>query len=267
MSSLDEAQVQALRLIRRQFPPGSTILDIGFGRGKFLGSLLDLGYRTIGTEISQGRVSEVEDKLKRKGGSPHLYMVENLALVPELPDCTTCFQVLEHLKDPAAFLHSFPPGPAYFSVPNKKRWWVQITRGRYEFWDCPPNHLHRFDANSLKRVLESGGYTDIRIVGLSIVHREILQPIYSLLVHANSYSCGIRSEDSVLKPFLGAAQLLVWPFTTFLAALLNKFGYQATNLLGYGIKEGGGVEVGEGIGIGQRPEGGGKDKDLSNLSE
>lgn len=235
MSQLDGAQVRALRLIRSQFPPGSMILDVGFGRGEFLEHLLRTGYEVVGTEVSREGVPGAWDRLAGKG-SVRLYMTEDPGSVLERPDCTTCFQVLEHLEDPVSFLRSLPLGPALFSVPNKERWWVQLTRGRYESWDRPPNHLHRFDADSLRTLLLSGGYTNVSVLPLPVGYREVLQPIYSLFTCADSYSYGIRNRSSKLKALLTGAQYGVFPLTVLLALLLTRLNYQATNLLAYGVK-------------------------------
>ena len=161
---LEEPKVQALAKIKDSLPKGSTVLDVGFGRGEVLLELAKAGYRVIGTEIS----SKMTATAARRLPSARLYIADDPSKVRELVDCTVCFEVLEHLKKPETLLDRLPKGLTYFSTPNANRWWAKLS-GRYEPWDYSPNHLQRFTAESLKELLESNSYESVEVYELPVV--------------------------------------------------------------------------------------------------
>lgn len=153
------AQQNALKWIESNFPFAS-ILDIGCGSGWFLARARQMGFRVKGVEVGSLPV----ELLKQKG-----FEVEcgSLEAIPDnwQPDVITLFEVLEHLPDPAGFLKKirerFQSSIFILSVPSPRRW----TKGgkHRDVADYPPNHLTRWNTESLQRVLSRAGYSKIEV--------------------------------------------------------------------------------------------------------
>ena len=156
---LFSAQVSALRWIQFTHPNGS-ILDIGCGSGWFLARAQQLGFKVHGVEVGSLPVK----LLKEKG-----FEVEcgSLEAIPAnwKPDVVTLFEVLEHLPDPVGFLaqirQRFSNSTFILSVPSPRRW---TKAGRHrDIADYPPNHLTRWNADSLHRALSQVGYSNVHV--------------------------------------------------------------------------------------------------------
>ena len=119
-----------------------------------------MGFRVKGVEVGSLPV----ELLKQKG-----FEVEcgSLEAIPDnwQPDVITLFEVLEHLPDPAGFLKKirerFQSSIFILSVPSPRRW----TKGgkHRDVADYPPNHLTRWNTESLQRVLSRAGYSKIEV--------------------------------------------------------------------------------------------------------
>ena len=156
---LYSAQQNALQWIESNFPFAS-ILDIGCGSGWFLARARQMGFRVKGVEVGSLPVQ----LLKQKG-----FEVEcgSLEAIPRIwqPDVITLFEVLEHLPDPADFLtkirQRFQNSIFILSVPSPRRW----TKGgtHRDVADYPPNHLTRWNTESLQRALSHAGYSKVAV--------------------------------------------------------------------------------------------------------
>ena len=89
-----------------------------------------------------------------------------------------CFQVLEHVEDPRAFLARIrealnPGGWLFVSVPNPDRYMLYFER---ESWDLPPHHLTRFSKNALGMLFDQTGFKLTKIIPRPIVDsdREVI---------------------------------------------------------------------------------------------
>jgi 2-polyprenyl-3-methyl-5-hydroxy-6-metoxy-1,4-benzoquinol methylase len=156
---LFSAQQNALKWIELYFPFAS-ILDIGCGSGWFLAQARQMGFRVKGVEPGSLPVQI----LKQKG-----FEVEcgSLEAIPEnwQPDVVTLFEVLEHLPNPTDFLakirQRFQNSIFILSVPSPKRW---TKGGRHrDAADYPPNHLTRWNTESLQRALSRAGYSKVEV--------------------------------------------------------------------------------------------------------
>jgi SAM-dependent methyltransferase len=153
------AQQKALKWIETNRPFAS-ILDIGCGSGWFLARARQIGFRVRGVEVGSLPVQLLQQKgFEVQCGS--------LEAIPDnwQPDVVTLFEVLEHLPDPADFLakirQRFENSIFILSVPSPKRW----TKGRNhrDAADYPPNHLTRWNPQSLERVLMHAGYSKVEV--------------------------------------------------------------------------------------------------------
>jgi len=81
------------------------------------------------------------------------------------PGVVTLFEVLEHLPQPAAFIaqikKQFPRSTFMLSVPSPKRW---TKAGKHrDPADYPPNHLTRWNPQSLQWALKDAGYSLVEV--------------------------------------------------------------------------------------------------------
>jgi len=139
-------------------PRGGSLLDIGCGTGNFLVAAQKARYTVTGTELDPSAARFATQKC----GLPRVLSFTLAQFVEQFPeekfDLVTFFEVLEHQSDPFPFLANArsclrPGGCIALSVPNRRRWRVGLDP-----IDYPPNHFLRWDAPSLKRFLEQGGF-------------------------------------------------------------------------------------------------------------
>ena len=156
---LFSAQIKALKWLQAT-APGTSILDIGCGPGWFLARAQQLGFKVHGLEIGS-----VPVRLLQQRGFEVL--CGSLEAVPTTwePSVITMFEVLEHLPDPAEFLaeirQRFSTSTFILSVPSPRRW---TKAGNHrDAADYPPNHLTRWNSQSLQRALVRAGYSKVEI--------------------------------------------------------------------------------------------------------
>lgn len=125
--------------------------------GEFLSAAKKKGFDVYGIDIAPRNI----EFIKNKRGIQTVLCGKIEDRVDDLGkfDIVTLFEVLEHVESPVALLNSIkkllaPGGYFVMSTPNCKRF-----GGAKESWDFPPNHLFRWDANSLRYLLEGSSYT------------------------------------------------------------------------------------------------------------
>jgi SAM-dependent methyltransferase len=159
--------------IKTTVPPDRRILEVGFGTGEVLKRLLRAGYSDIfGTELSRNMVERLA--AERPYLRERLFQTDDPRAV-DGAEVVLCFEVLEHVKDPQELARRIPGSVLYASVPNPNRWYHALT-GRYEGWDYPPNHLHRFTRDDLQRLLVEAGYSSVSIETMPMRAVDVLMP-------------------------------------------------------------------------------------------
>lgn len=156
---LFSAQAQALKWLKSH-KPNASLLDIGCGPGWFLARARQLGFKVMGAEIGSVPVSLLQ-------GRKFKVVCGSLESIPPHwnPDVVTLFEVLEHLPNPAEFLSSvrsrFRNAIFIFSVPSPTRW---TKAGNHrDLADYPPNHLTRWNPQSLQTALTFAGYSNVEV--------------------------------------------------------------------------------------------------------
>ncbi len=139
-------------------------LEIGAGDGAFLRHLRKAGFReVIGIEPSRqaaARADEVIRPLIRLG----MFQASNFA--PGSISLFSCFQTIEHLNDPRGMCSEaydlLRPNGAIYLIGHDYRSWVTGLLGeRSPIFDI--EHLQLFSRDSLRFLLTSCGFEDIRI--------------------------------------------------------------------------------------------------------
>jgi len=146
----------------RVLPKQGKLLDIGCGEGVFVDYARRNGLDAFGVDFSKEAV-----ELGRKWYGLTTIFNSSLAELREVHhlvdfDIITMFEVIEHLENPAEFLHEImtllkPDGIIVVSVPNEDRWPYR------DFGDFPPNHLTRWNERSLRTFFLNNGYENLQI--------------------------------------------------------------------------------------------------------
>jgi SAM-dependent methyltransferase len=116
--AINPAHHKALTLIKKTYPKGCTVFDIGCGLGYFLLALRASGYKAVGLEVGEPMV-----ELLRKEGFPMwLGTIDTLPPGWVEPQVCTAFFMLGHVPDPMGFLRAvrerFPKSLFIMGVPD-----------------------------------------------------------------------------------------------------------------------------------------------------
>jgi SAM-dependent methyltransferase len=193
------------------------ILEVGFGTGEFLQELWSRGYNAYGTEISQKMVDQVGGQTTCSF-DPQIFHIDF--------DIVYLFETLEHQKNPVKFLQELPGKKLIGSIPNVERFSVKLAH-KYEKWDFPPNHLHRFSSIELVNLLLKARYTDAKAKATWVEPTDILG-LRNLYFGRNTEDYDdMRGKHSLLKE---AIKLGTLPITWPLAELINVSSLQGPNI-------------------------------------
>lgn len=191
---------EALRWLKAHLPVGSAVLDVGCGRGWFLALLERAGFVAIGTEVAK----ETVGALLTKGFQVHHGPVSQYPRDWPRPRSVTVFEVIEHVAAPAEFLReireAFPAASLILSTPCPGRWTLRL--GWRERVDYPPNHLHRWTVESLRRALLRAGYEDMRLV----LPKVRAQEVYGEALHALFFLCGLKGINRKMPSTAGRSR-------------------------------------------------------------
>jgi len=153
----------AIRLRVLDGIPVGRLLDIGSGKGRFLGAAKGAGWDVLGIEFAEGAAATA-----RSTFGVEVITGDFIDTPVEGPfDAITIWHTLEHLPDPAAALSKVagllpPGGHVIVSVPNsasaQARW-----GGSVWFHLDLPRHLYHLTPASLSALLERSGFSVMRI--------------------------------------------------------------------------------------------------------
>lgn len=161
--------IKKLQWRHKQFlknPPvtGGNFLDIGCGTGEFINEVRSLGFDVWGIDISSKQVefAKKDYNLKNVYNETLEEFSKNKNLLKF--DAISFFEVLEHLPNPKEFIGQVKNllaagGYIIFSVPNTDR----IGMGK-ESEETPPNHLFRWEKDSISKFLNQEGFEILKII-------------------------------------------------------------------------------------------------------
>jgi SAM-dependent methyltransferase len=160
---------ETARLLARNTPRETRVLDVGCGDGSFLNELHQLGFRNLrgfdeGPAVERAMARGIAD-ISKSNVWKFLDEVESGGKTDV--DAIVMVNVLEHVAEPLALLgriHRALPddGVLCVTVPNDfsplQRAFLKV-KGHLPWFVCLPDHLNYFDFKTLKVALGAGGFT------------------------------------------------------------------------------------------------------------
>lgn len=146
-----------VRLAARWLPAGGRVLDVGCGRGVFLGELRARGYQVQGTELSAATAAQSDPDVPIDVGELRADHYADGSF-----DLISIWHVLEHLREPDAALQVCrralaPDGHLLLAVPNFGS--AQSRAGGPHWFHLDlPRHLFHFTPDTLGRLLAANGF-------------------------------------------------------------------------------------------------------------
>jgi 2-polyprenyl-3-methyl-5-hydroxy-6-metoxy-1,4-benzoquinol methylase len=166
-------------LIRELPRPLGRVLDVGCGEGGANGPLREAGATQVtGVEIQPEPAAKAADVYERVEVGD---AAEALMRISDEFDTILCYDVLEHLVDPAVVLTRLrelvsADGRFHVSTPNARHWSLAgdlIVRGTFgysEFGHRDATHLRWFTRKDLRHLLDQTGWAVERSTS-SMTHR------------------------------------------------------------------------------------------------
>jgi len=143
------------------FVTGKRVLDCGCGEGYGTALLAERATLAVGLDREREVVAYAASKYRTAERASFIAAgAEALPFTDGSVDVAVCFQVIEHLPDPVAFLHEVrrllaPGGVFMLTTPN-----LLVTGARPN-----PHHVHDYTPDDLCALLE-GVFDDVELLGV-----------------------------------------------------------------------------------------------------
>jgi 2-polyprenyl-3-methyl-5-hydroxy-6-metoxy-1,4-benzoquinol methylase len=133
-------------------------LDVGCSTGQFVEAAVREGITAQGIDVSPGAV-----RLARERGlQAEVARVEDFAPDGRF-DAITAFDVIEHSRDPGAFVDRLrewlaPRGKLVLTLPDVSSIYPRLLMRKHWFYYAPNDHLFYFDPTTIRALLEAHGF-------------------------------------------------------------------------------------------------------------
>lgn len=137
------------------------VLDVGCGVGSISFYLASKGIQVVGIDVSSRAISLCKKVAERIGLSTVSFIRKELDTKPEQNDIVVCGEIIEHIKDDAAFVSLLTVklkknGYLFLSTPSKENWWYSL--GLFSKFDTEVGHIRRYSKESLTKLLTENGF-------------------------------------------------------------------------------------------------------------
>lgn len=185
-----ETRWQTHRELISKYKSGGSILDIGCSSGAFLGTL-PKSWKLFGIEMER---ATAEKARAATGAEVFVGDVMDAPFASASFDAVTCFDLLEHVYNPRAFLSRVfewlkPGGIVFIMLPNIDSWEAR-TLGSYWYGLELPRHLFHFSPRSMRQVMRSLGFEEV----------SVSTPSTSYLERSASYLSGAMLQKVGIPP-------------------------------------------------------------------
>jgi 2-polyprenyl-3-methyl-5-hydroxy-6-metoxy-1,4-benzoquinol methylase len=159
------------RMLLGLVPAGGRVLDVGCSGGYLAERLVAAGATVTGIELDPVAAERARGVCERVlvGDVERI----ELPFEPESFDAVVCADLIEHLRDPAAFLARVRPllrpgGRLALTTPNVANWTIrlQLLFGRWRYTErgiLDRTHTHLFTRRTLIECLEGSGFEVQRV--------------------------------------------------------------------------------------------------------
>ena len=146
-------------------PARGRLLEVGCGAGNFLVRAADRGFDVTGLEYSPFAAERARKNLGSRGRVLH-GEIGVLAAEPDAYDVCVLCDVIEHVRDPAAFLRELfrllRPGGALLVVkPSLDSWSARLLGSRW--MEYKAEHLFYYAPATVTRQLQRAGFGDVTL--------------------------------------------------------------------------------------------------------
>jgi SAM-dependent methyltransferase len=155
---------RAARLFSRILPQGARVLDVGCGFGFFVKRLSAAGLKAEGIDLSRTGVAHALSI----GAAARVARIEDAGFEPASFDAVSAFYVIEHLRNPGAFLSAAarllkPGGYLLLRWPQSAPLvrWCRLLKIGIDLFDAP-SHLTDFTPASISGLLGRCGLETVR---------------------------------------------------------------------------------------------------------
>jgi SAM-dependent methyltransferase len=186
-----------LRLI--DLRPGTRLLDVGAGRGRFVATARAAGYPAEGIEPSRRGVLAARAAY---GVTLRREALDDASVAPGSLGAITLWHVLEHLDDPARALTTLtgwlePGGVLLIGVPNLASLQARIGGPRWFHLDVPRHRTH-FTARGIELAVVAAGLEPLRTTHLLAEHNPfgMWQSILSRWTRRPSYLYNLLKRNA-----------------------------------------------------------------------
>ncbi|MEO8285772.1 MAG: class I SAM-dependent methyltransferase [Chloroflexota bacterium] len=231
----------SLRWLARNVPPGSTVLDVGCGRGIMLRELRAHGFEAVGTDLAP----QVADLLEPQGFKVHVGPVDKYPATLPNPDFVTCNYVLHHPSDPVGFLRSiaerFPDAPLLLTEAIYPNWMFGLApTPRPEF----PRQLTSWSFRSVSEAMQRAGYGRHRLYGTKPRPDDVQLPLMPWIARFVSKKSDRKvSTTGVVRQVAASTRGMELAIRTVRLAKRLAFGGPALYARGRGLQPAGVLAV------------------------
>ena len=154
---------------------GRTALDVGCGAGLLTEPLARLGAKVTGLDATPELIEVAREHASAMGLEVDYRAGDVQELEGEF-DLVTCMEVVEHVADPAAFVHALakrlaPDGLLLLSTPNRTSWSRLLTITIAEGTGAVPKGTHEFERfitpDEMKVLLQNAGLKCVDFEGIA----------------------------------------------------------------------------------------------------
>lgn len=151
-------------LITRWNNRGGSILDIGCSSGGFLGTMKSENWKLYGIELEPGPARKAS---AATGAEIFIGDALKAPFAPDSFDVITCFDLLEHVYQPSAFLGRVlawlkPGGIVCAGLPNIESWEANMF-GTFWYGLELPRHLFHFSPKSVRYTMNVLGFEELSL--------------------------------------------------------------------------------------------------------